>query len=66
MTTKFKFPKTIRFEISSDTAKEVMAAAKEDRKTINEWLKDAAFRARAKNHLLRFAAKTQKYVKSTR
>jgi hypothetical protein len=63
MKTLVKLPKNITFSLPSDTVKEVLAAAKEDHKTVNEWLKDVAHRSLAKKQLLRLAAKTQKYVK---
>ncbi len=63
MKTLVKLPKTITFSLPSDTVKEVLAAAKEDHKTVNEWIKDAALRSRAKKLFHKLAAQGRKNVK---
>ena len=63
MKTLVKLPKTITFSLPSDIGKEVLAAAKEDHKTVNEWIKDAVRRNRAKKLFNKLAAQGQKYAK---
>ena len=63
MKTLVKLPKTITFSLPSDIGKEVLAAAKEDHRTVSEWIKEAVHRNRAKKLFHKLAAQGQKYAK---
>ncbi|HJT25688.1 MAG TPA: hypothetical protein VJ873_14020 [bacterium] len=63
MATKMKFPKTITFEVPEDMGKEVIAAAKKERRTATAVLKDAFYRYQAKKELIELHESARKYVK---
>lgn len=63
MKTLVKLPKNITFSVPLVIGKEVIAAAKENHKSVTEWIKDAAYKDRAKKLFHKLAAQGQKNAK---
>lgn len=58
-----KTAETITISLPMAIGKEVLAAAKEDHRTVGEWIKEAVHRNRAKKVFHKLATQGQKYAK---